>query len=462
MTLDLTFHGAAGTVTGSKALLEHPGGRLLVDCGLFQGFKHLRERNWQRLPFDPAHLDAVVLTHAHVDHTGHVPLLVKHGFRGRIFATHATAALCEILWPDAAHLQEEAAERANRRGTSKHRPAKPLFTRHDAEVAIERLARRDVGVPFEVAGATVTFRKAGHILGASMVLVEVAGQRVLFSGDVGRAVDPIHGPPDPLPAVDHLVLESTYGDRLHEDADPEAQLGEIVRKTVARGGHVIVPAFAVGRTQRVLFHLHRLREKRAIPPVPVFLNSPLADRATDIFERHPESHHLSDEEARAVCALPRIARTKEDSVTLNRRTEPCIILAGSGMATGGRVVHHIRTFAPHPEHTLLFTGFQAGGTRGDKILRGARETKIFGSYVPIRCEVAELQNLSAHADYREMLDWVDAGEALPSQVLLNHGAPDAADAFRLRLAERFGLPVRVPLLGDTFDLSCRATAQVGG
>lgn len=449
----LSFLGGAGTVTGSRTLIEHDGHRLLMDCGLFQGFKTLRERNWSDPGFDPAQLDAVVLTHAHVDHSGYVPLLVKRGFRGPVHCTSATAGLCRILWPDAAHLQEEEAERANRKGYSKHKPAQPLFDTADAERAMQLLVPHDWDTPFSSNGATLTFRKAGHILGAASVLVQVGGKRILFSGDLGRQVDPMHGPPDRLPAVDALILESTYGNRLHEPIDPEVLLGEIVNRTVHRGGHVIVPAFAVGRTQRLLYHLWRLLQRGEIPDVPIFLNSPLADKATQVFAHHPEAHSLDAQTCKAVCTLPRIAATVEDSIALNNRKEPCIIIAGSGMATGGRVTHHIQAYGPHPKHTILFTGYQAEGTRGDRILSGEAEVKIFGEWVPIRCEVDKLDNLSAHADRTELVSWVKEAEAEPGRIFLNHGSPSSADALRLALEAEVSCRVEAPIMGDVVTLS---------
>jgi metallo-beta-lactamase family protein len=448
----LQFLGAAGTVTGSRTLLTHDRARLLVDCGLFQGFKALRQQNWKPLPIDVAQLDAVVLTHAHLDHSGAVPLLVRQGYAGPVHATAATADLCRVVWPDAAWLQEEEAERANRKGYSRHHPARPLFEVKDAEKAVHQLVEHPFDVPFPVDGARVTFRQVGHILGAASALIEVDGRRILFSGDVGRTIDPMHAPPEPPPAADLMVLESTYGGRHHPPTDPEEELAGIVTRTVARGGHVIIPSFAVGRTQRVLLHLLRLRRRHAIPAVPVFLNSPLASRATEAFWRHPEAHTLSPEEARAVGHLPIIVESPEASRELNRREDPCIIIAGSGMATGGRVVHHLQAFLPDPRHTVVFTGFQAEGTRGDRLVRGEPEIKVFGRYVPVHAEIRELANLSAHADQEELIRWVDRAEAKPGRVLLNHGTPAGCDALRLGLEERLGIQAEVPLQGDAFDV----------
>lgn len=451
--VELTFLGAAGTVTGSMTLVQWSGGSLLVDCGLFQGFKAHRRLNWKPLPVDPASLDAVLLTHAHIDHAGRVPLLVKQGYEGPVYGTPGTTSLCEILLPDSGHLQEEAAERANRRGYSKHHPAKPLYTAEEAVAALASLRKVPFGERLELpGGAVATFFRAGHILGASGILLEVAGKRLWFSGDVGRPRDPMLHPPVPVPAVDALVVESTYGERRHVATDPEEDLAVVVRRTLKRGGHVIVPAFAVGRTQRILYHLWRLMEEGRIPRVPVFLNSPLATKATDAFKAHPEELLLDRKTCAAACGLPTIVATREESIALNRRTEPCIMIAGSGMATGGRVVHHIRAFAPDPKHTLLFAGFQAGGTRGDRITRGESEVKIFGEWVPIRCEVAELHNLSAHADHVELLDWLKQTPQAPTTTFVNHGSPEAADAMRIHIQETLGWDVEVPLLGESFTV----------
>jgi metallo-beta-lactamase family protein len=447
--MELTFLGGAGTVTGSRTLVTHGATRLLVDCGLFQGFKHLRLMN--RRPMDALQRDlsGVVLTHAHLDHSGAAPLLAREGWRGPIHATPGTAALCGILWSDAAHLQEEEAERANRKGWSKHHPALPLYDADDARQATRLLRAQRPGTPFKLGEASLTFRRAGHILGASSLLIELAGRRVMLSGDVGRLVDPVQGGPDDLPeGLDLLVLESTYGDRLHAAVDVELELGRIVRETYERGGHLLVPCFAVGRVQRILYHLARLRQRGEIPDVPVFLNSPMAAAAMQAFLDHPECHRLSAEDVDAISRLPHLVATKEESIELNKRQEPAILLAGSGMATGGRILHHLAAFGPHPQHTILLTGFQAGGTRGDRLIRGERELKIFGSYVPIQAHVEVLHNLSAHADQAELLAWLRTAKKPPARVLLNHGEPAASDALRLRIQEELHIACDVPFLGE--------------
>ncbi|HMV66764.1 MAG TPA: MBL fold metallo-hydrolase [Myxococcota bacterium] len=450
--MELTFLGGAGTVTGSRALVGHGGTQLLVDCGLFQGFKHLRLLNRRPIPADVGRLDAVVLTHAHLDHSGAIPLLHRQGLRAPVLTTPASASLCRILWADAARLQGEDTERANRKGYSRHHPAEALYTTQEATMASDRLRYLGWDEPERRGEATITLRRSGHILGASSALIELGGARVLFSGDVGRPNDPLHGPPARLPAVDLLVMESTYGDRLHDHGDVEEVLGEIVRTTVARGGHVLAPVFAVGRAQRLLYHLGRLRDRGDIPDVPIYLNSPMANDAMDAFLAHPEAHGLSAEEADRLARVPIVVATREESARLNERRSPAIILAGSGMATGGRILHHLVAFGSQDRHTILLSGFQAGGTRGDRLQRGERELKIFGQYIAIRAEVRTLHHLSAHADADELIAWVKGAEAPPGRIVLNHGEPTASDALRLRVEEEIGVPCEVPMHGEAVAL----------
>jgi metallo-beta-lactamase family protein len=448
----LTFLGAASTVTGSKHLLEVQGKKILVDCGLFQGYKQLRTLNWRPLPVRPEDLDAVVLTHAHIDHAGYLPLLVENGFRGPVYCSEGTAELCKILLPDSGYLQEEAADRANRKGYSRHEKAKPLYTADQARASLEYLRPVAFGATTPLADRVgVTLRPAGHIVGAAIATFDIDGQHLVFSGDLGRPEDPVMVPPDTVETADWLVVESTYGDRFHPVIDPEQTLGEIVRRTVARGGVVIIPAFAVGRTQRILYHLHRLTQSGAID-VPVFLNSPLASQATNVFHRCRRSHRLSAAETDAVCSLPRVVSSVEESIALNARRSPAVIIAGSGMATGGRVIHHIRAMGSDPRNTILFTGFQAGGTRGAAMVAGAERVKIFGVYVPIMADVVDLPNLSAHADQAELLAWMDKFTRAPRRTFVVHGAPQAADTLRLRIEEELGWPVDVPLYRDSVTL----------
>jgi metallo-beta-lactamase family protein len=452
--MKVTFLGATGTVTGSKYLLEHGSKRVLIDCGLFQGLKQLRLKNWESLPINIRDIDAVVLTHAHIDHSGYLPLLVRNGYQGPIYCTEATYELCQILLPDSGYLQEEEARYANRHGYSRHRPALPLYTEEDARQSLSSFSP----VPFNSEvdlgdGIRFRFLPAGHILGAAMVPITINDTTLLFSGDLGRMHDLLMKPPTVVHAADYLVLESTYGNRLHPQSDPADDLAEIINRTITRGGIIVVPAFAVGRAQALLYLIQRLKSKGEIPAdLPVYLNSPMAIDATDIFRRHSGQHRLTDEETASMCRNVHFARTMDESKALNHRHEPMIIVAASGMATGGRVLHHIESLGPDPRNTILFTGYQGIGTRGAILMSGARELKMHGIYVPIRADVVMLENLSAHADYGEILEWLGNFTAPPRRTFLTHGEPAAADALRLRIEEKFGWNVDVPDYRETISL----------
>jgi len=440
----IEFLGGTGTVTGSKYLLEHDGRRLLVDCGLFQGLKQLRLRNWDALPIDASRIDAVLLTHAHMDHSGFVPRLIKLGFKGPVYCTEATRELCRLLLPDSGRLQEEEAEFANRRGHSKHKPALPLYTEEEARAALKRFE----AIPFDHAhspwpGWSWRLKRAGHILGAASVHVAWTGGSILFSGDLGRSDDLMMRPPEAPEPADYVVVESTYGDRRHRDVDTLVALAEVINRTAARGGIVVIPSFAVGRAQTILHCIQMLKKARRIPDMPVYLNSPMAADVTRIFRRHLDEHRLSAEQCAAMSKEVNIVNTVEDSKRLNTLTFPSIIVSASGMATGGRVLHHLTAYAPHAKNTILFAGFQAAGTRGAALLGGAESIKIHGAYVPVRAEVANLDALSAHADREQLLAWLGALRP-PKQVFVTHGEPMAADALRLAIEERHGWPTSVP------------------
>lgn len=441
----LQFLGAAGTVTGSRYLVEANGHRVLVDCGLFQGYKQLRERNWAPFPVEPASIDAVVITHAHLDHSGYLPALVRQGFRGRIHCTQGSAALCGLLLPDSGHLLEEEAKYAARKGYSRHKEPLPLYTERDAELSLRQLQGHDYEQAVDVVpGIQARFHPAGHILGAAHVSLDVHGQRLHFSGDLGRQHESLMNPPTPLPACDVLVCESTYGNRAHVAIDQEAELAPIVRRVAARGGVIVIPAFAVGRAQALLLHLARLRQRGEIPAVPVYLNSPMAVDATRLYHAHHAEHHVSDEDCRRMYELATFVNTVEESKALNRRRGPMIIISASGMATGGRVLHHIEAFGPDDRNAILLAGYQAGGTRGAALAGGARVLRMFGREVPIRAEVVQLQGFSGHADAGELLAWMRTTPSAPRMVYVTHGEPDAADTLRGRIKRELGWNARVP------------------
>lgn len=443
--MTIQFLGATGTVTGSKYLVHAAGKQVLVDCGLFQGFKQLRLRNWGQFPVDPKSIDAVVLTHAHLDHSGYLPLLVKNGYQGPVFCTAATADLCGILLPDSGHLQEEDARYANRRGFSKHHPALPLYTQEDAKRCLSQLSPVEFAQSFKIApGVDMRLLLAGHILGAAMVEMRCEGRSVLFSGDLGRPNDLVMKPPTLVEHADFLVIESTYGNRRHDVKDPLDVLADVITRTVARQGVVIIPAFAVGRAQTLLYAIHLLQVARRIPDVPVYLNSPMAVDATNIYHRHRTEHRLTEEQCKAMCAAAKFVSSVEESKALNNKRGPMILISASGMLTGGRVLHHLKAFAPDARNTILLSGFQSGGTRGAALAAGADTVKIHGEQVPIRAEVATLSNLSAHADYVEMLDWLGHFSKPPRHTFITHGEPAAADALRRSIEEKLKWQCTVP------------------
>lgn len=449
----ISFLGGVGTVTGSKYLVEADGYRLLVDCGLFQGLKQLRLRNWEPLPVTPGSIDTVALTHAHLDHSGYLPLFIRNGFKGPVFCTAATRDLCGILLPDAGHLEERDAESANRHGYSKHHPALPLFTEADARAALPRLeplgwdVRQDLGNEM-----SLTFRYAGHILGAAMAMVSHGGRTILFSGDLGRFDDPIMRAPAPIGDTDYLVVESTYGDRKHDGRAPEDALADIIVRTAKRGGTVVVPAFAVGRAQSLLYYLHKLKTARRIPDLPVFLDSPMAIDAGTIFHQHLRDHRLSESECHAVCGVARNTRSVAESKAIDQNHLPSVVISASGMATGGRVLHHLKVFAPDVRNSIVFAGFQAAGTRGAAMLAGAKQIKIHGGYVPVNAEVLNLSMLSAHADADGIMRWLRTATSPPRMTFVTHGEPTAADALRHRIEEELHWNVRVPDYRDTADI----------
>ena len=452
MSVNITFLGGAGTVTGSKYLVRHDGKSLLLDCGLFQGYKLLRLRNWTPLPVAPNQIDAVLLTHAHLDHSGYLPLLAKEGFAGHVYASSGTRDLCRILLPDSGHIQEEDAAFANRHGFSKHAPALPLYTRQDALDCLSLIKAVDLGITFQpIPGWRVTFSSAGHILGASSVLLEVAGRRILFSGDLGRPDDLIMNPPAPAPAADTVLIESTYGDREHPQEDVLAELGPALKRLAARGGVAVVPVFAVGRAQALLHAIHLLKLRGDIPnSLPVFLDSPMAVHTTHLFEQHPQDHRLSSKETRALTHSATMISSTDESRALAGRHGPMVILSASGMATGGRVLHHLAHYAGQHRNMIILTGFQAPGTRGATLASGARSVRIHGRDVELNAEVVQLQSASAHADANQLLAWLRTLPQAPDQVYVVHGELAAADELRKRIQHDLGWRAMVPEHGSSW------------
>ncbi|HYJ86088.1 MAG TPA: MBL fold metallo-hydrolase [Pyrinomonadaceae bacterium] len=459
----LSFWGGVGTVTGSKFLIQTDQSRVLVDCGLFQGLKELRERNWQEPPFDPRSLDAVLITHAHIDHTGYLPRLVRQGFRGPVFCSRGTADLLKILLPDAGRLQEEEADYRNRHQVTKHKPALPLYTEKDAFATLELLRPlANTGEAVAVAsGMNAEFRVAGHILGASLVLVEIqqagddrTGRRILFSGDLGHYDQPILRDPVSPPSCDYLLVESTYGDRLHGPENPKDALKRLINEAVARNSPVLIPAFAVGRTQEIIYLIRELEDEKSIPVLPVCVDSPMAAASTKAYANRSEEQ---DEDYASVLARPQhplrthsmvLASSKQESKQLNDAQGARLIISASGMMTGGRVLHHALRMLPNPNATLVFVGYQAAGTRGRRILNGEKEVKILGQRVPVRCRIERIDSFSAHADWKGIIRWLEGMESPPSRVFVTHGEPGASDSMASHIRERFGWDVIVPSYGD--------------
>ncbi len=451
--MKVRFLGGAGTVTGSRFLVQDGGTRLLVDCGLFQGLKELRLRNWAPFPQNPSHLDGVVLTHAHLDHSGYLPALVRDGFQGPIYATPPTPDLAKILLEDAGRLQEEDADYANRKGFSRHSPARPLFTEKDAVRVSERFRTRPFHESWVAGELEVTFRPAGHILGAASVEIRGPSGTLAVSGDLGRSNDLLMDPPHPPPEVDWLLMESTYGNRSHPGSDPLERLKEAVGPTLAQGGVVLLPSFAVARAQTLLLALHRLFRKGSLPRVPVFLNSPMAIDVATLYRSYPEHHAVDAGELGQAFQEAEFVHTVDESRALNRRRGPMIIVAGAGMLTGGRILHHLKAFGGDRRNALVLAGYQAAGTRGAQLLRGDRRIKIHGQYVDLELEVTPADLFSGHADQEELLAWLDRAPRPPQRIFLVHGEPEPADVLRRRIQERMEVRVEVARDGAEVELS---------
>lgn len=452
MSVNITFLGGANTVTGSKYLVRHADRSLLVDCGLFQGYKQLRLRNWNPLPIAPNQVDAVVLTHAHLDHSGYLPLLVKEGFSGHVYTSPGTQALCKILLPDSGHLQEEDAAFANRHGFSQHAPALPLYTRQDALDCLPLIKAVPIRTAFQpIPDWRVTLSSAGHILGACSVLLEVAGRRILFSGDLGRPDDSLMYPPDPAPMADTLLVESTYGNRVHPPENLQAELEPALQRLAKRGGVAVVPVFAVGRAQALLHAIAQLKAQGKIPhALPIFLDSPMAVHTTHLLEHHMDEHRLNAHEVKALTHCATMINSTDESKALASRHGPMVILSASGMATGGRVLHHLEHHLGNHRNMVILTGFQAPGTRGATLASGAKSVRIHGRDVPISAEIVQLQSASAHADGEQLMQWMHTMKRAPDQVYVVHGDIEASDALRGRIQHELGWRALVPEHGSTW------------
>ena len=462
MPATLTFQGAARTVTGSRYLVESDGQRVLVDCGMFQGLKELRLRNWADPPVPPASIDSVVLTHAHLDHVGMLPRLVAQGFKGRIFCTPGTRDLCSLVLPDAGRLQEEEAERANRKGYTKHRPAKPLFTEEDALVTLSRL--QPVGylrpIPVGSSGLEVQFIPTGHLLGAAYVRMrrqDGAGGTVLFGGDLGRYNRPILPDPSAGSDADVLLVESTYGDRLHPTDDETARLATLINETAEKRGKLIIPSFAIGRVEEVLYAIKQLEDAGKVPALPVYVDSPMALQALKFYERRTDELDGDIERRRGEVSAFCTKRftpvvSAQESRDVVERAGPAIVISASGMATGGRVLHHLANGLADPKNTVLFVGFQAAGTRGRQLIEGAQEVRIFGQFIPVHARVEKLNGMSAHADAGEIVQWLRTFPKPPGVTYLVHGEPSAQETLQTRIVAELAWNVQIPRHGDRVSI----------
>ena len=449
--IKIYFLGAAGTVTGSKFLIETPEQNILVDCGMFQGLKELRERNWKDLPFDASKIDTILLTHGHLDHTGYLPRIIKQGFRGQIIGTSPTLAITEIILRDSAKIHEEEAQGANEEGYSKHNPAKPFYTIMEAEETLKyfKSVERDQWHRLDE-GIKLRFRYNGHIIGATFIELDVLGKRLVFSGDIGRQDDLLLDPPDKPRWADYLVIESTYGNRSHPVEDISEKIIELVKKTIYEKGTLIIPSFAVERLQTLMYLLWMLYQQNRIPNIPIFIDSPMGNNVLSVFERFPTWHKLPLTDFQNMSNRMQIITSYRETWETIDDPRPKIIIAGSGMVTGGRVLTYLKQLIDEPTTSVLLVGYQAEGTRGRQLLEGVHELKFFGKYYPVRAKIHHIQSLSAHADQNEILGWLNTIKNIPEQVFLVHGEPTALDTLRVKLKDTFNWRATVPKLNDIY------------
>ncbi|SDL37540.1 MBL fold metallo-hydrolase RNA specificity domain-containing protein [Kriegella aquimaris] len=447
------FLGASGTVTGSKYYLETPEQNIMVDCGMFQGLKELREQNWQPLPIDASKIDVVLLTHGHLDHTGYLPRLVKEGFHGKIIGTAPTLAITSIILRDSAKIHEEDAERANAEGYSKHHPALPFYNIKEAEKAIDLFQYGEKDEWIELSeNIRFKFRYNGHIIGATFIELDIFGKVFVFSGDIGRKEDVLLSPPEHPKWADYLFMESTYGNKLHPKEDVEEILVTLIKETIHQKGNLIIPSFAVERLQSLMYVLWKLYKKNRIPNIPIFIDSPMGNNVLSVFENNTDWHKLPIDECRAMCNHFNIITSYRDTWKTIDDTRFKVVIAGSGMVTGGRVLTYLKQLIDIPTTTVLLVGFQAEGTRGRQLLEGAHEIKLFGKYIPVKAKIEHFESLSAHADQEELLYWLSNIENIPEKVFLIHGEPLALDAFRVKIKDTFGWQVQIPKLNDTVEV----------
>ena len=447
------FLGASGTVTGSKFYLETPEQNIMIDCGMFQGVKALREMNWRPLPVDASTIDVVLLTHGHLDHTGYLPRLVKEGFQGKIIGTAPTLSITSIILRDSAKIHVEEAERANAEGYTKHKPALPFYTTEEAEKAIDLFVyeEKDTWVSLSE-NLKFRFRYNGHIIGATFIELDIFGKRFVFSGDVGRSEDLLLAPPQKPKWADFLFLESTYGNKRHPKEDVEQVLVNLIKRTIQERGILIIPSFAVERLQSLMYLLWKLYKMNRIPNIPLFIDSPMGNNVLSVFENHPEWHKLPLKECRAMCAHFNIITSYKDTWKTIDDPRPKVVIAGSGMVTGGRVLTYLKQLIDIPSTTVLLVGYMAEGTRGRQLLEGAYEIKLFGKYLPVKAKIEHLESLSAHADQLELLDWLKNIKTIPENVFLIHGEPLASDAFRVKIKDTYGWNVHIPKLFETIEI----------